>query len=70
MSWQFLKAKRFQKFGQLKVIDHYDRPGWLLCACACGNYRGVQEQKLLSGEITACASCTARMKFEKVSKAG
>jgi hypothetical protein len=53
MSWEVLTIKRFQKLGGLKVVDHYDRHGWVLCACRCGNYRGAQEQKLLSGEITA-----------------
>ena len=70
MSWAFLKVERFQKFGNLKVVDRYDRPGWVQCRCLCGNYRGVQERRLLGGEVTACVSCTARMKFDKLSKAG
>jgi hypothetical protein len=70
MSWEFLKVKRFQMFGRLKVTDHYDRPGWVLCACRCGNYRGVKQEKLLSGEVTSCTSCTARMKFERLAGEG
>ena len=70
MSWEFLKVKRFQMFGRLKVIDCYDRPGWVQCVCRCGNYRGVMQEELLSGAITACASRTARVKFEKLAKQG
>jgi hypothetical protein len=70
MSWEFLKVKRFQMFGRLKVVDCYDRPGWVQCVCRCGNYLGVLERKLLSGETSDCTSCTARIKFEGLAKEG
>jgi hypothetical protein len=49
MSWAFLKVRRFQKFGSLKVIDYYDRPRWVLCLCRYGSYRDVKERGLLGG---------------------
>jgi hypothetical protein len=67
MVWATLTVKRFQKFGELRVIgDDVERHGWVTCECSCGKYRLVLERRLLGGETTACVACTARMKMENL----
>jgi hypothetical protein len=66
MSWRFLKVKKNQKFGDLKVIDYCDRPGWVQCICWCGQLRGAHQDKLLKDEVWACTGCMARVKMERV----
>jgi hypothetical protein len=67
MSSAALTVKRFQKFGELRMIgDDVERSGWVTCQCAGGKYRSVLERRLLNGEITACVACTGKMKMEKL----
>ena len=58
-----------QKFGDLKVTSQpFDIAGakWWPCQCWCGNMRGVEEKRLVSGKITCCIPCGVRKKMEKI----
>lgn len=57
-----------QKFGDLKVIGTSFTIGgaiWWPCLCKCGNNRGVEEKRLVSGKITCCIPCEIKRKMEK-----
>ncbi len=59
--------KVFQRFGDLKVTGQFYEQGRLKfwpCQCKCGKERGVEEQRLLSGQITSCVACEKRRKME------
>ena len=48
MSWERLKVKKNQEFGDLRVIGFdQDKLGWLYCICWCANGRRVHQDKLL-----------------------
>ncbi len=57
-----------QKFGDLKVIGMSNPVGnsiWWPCQCWCGNYRSVEEKRLVSGQIKMCVPCEVRKKVEE-----
>lgn len=57
-----------QKFGDLKVIGpaaYSGEQAWCPCQCWCGNTRGVEEKRLVSGKITMCVPCEVRRKMEE-----
>ncbi|HEX8846973.1 MAG TPA: hypothetical protein VF791_20185 [Pyrinomonadaceae bacterium] len=54
---------RFKQFGDLKALDRGDssrRMYWWLCQYRCGNYRRVEEKRLVAGLITSCIHCQVR----------
>jgi hypothetical protein len=66
-----MKIKLFQQFGDLKIIGQVDYRGglnWWPCQCKCGNYREVEEKRLLDGIITSCVPCAVKRKMEKFSQ--
>ncbi len=57
-----------QKFGDLKVIGMSNPQGNMIfwpCQCWCGNYRSVEEKRLVSGQITMYVPCVVRKKMER-----
>lgn len=61
-----------RRYGDLEVIRRDDYASRIVdvwrCVCrACGNERGVSvpEHKLVSGEVTCCASCRALLRFRE-----
>ncbi len=60
--------KVFQRFVNLKVTGQFYEQGRLKfwpCECKCGNARGVEQKRLLSGKITSCVACEVKRKMER-----
>jgi hypothetical protein len=67
-----MKVNHFQVFGDLKVVGQADHRGGLnwwpcQCQCKCGNYREIEEKRLLAGMITSCVPCDVKREMEKFS---
>ncbi len=56
-------------YGALTVIrkDHASRETyWWLCRCKCGEYRKVEESRLIRKQIATCLKCEIRNKEAKL----
>lgn len=58
-------TRQGQQFGALQVIkrDRTTRETiWWICQCKCGQFRTVEESRLISGKIAACLKCEVKNK--------
>lgn len=57
-----------EKYGALTVVGTSQKSGGTLfwrCRCKCGEYRQVEEKRLVSGQIATCIKCEVKDKQSK-----
>lgn len=55
-----------QRFGALTVVGSSERSAGTLywtCVCKCGEYRRVEEKRLVAKQIATCLKCEVKNKM-------
>ena len=63
--------RKGEKYGALTVIRK-DRDTsetyWWIFRCKCGEFRSVEEQRLIKGLVATCLKCEVKNKMAKMEK--
>lgn len=61
--------RKGETYGALIIVsreDPYSSAARWICRCKCGNFRTVEESRLLSGRIATCPKCELANKQAKL----